>query len=59
MARSSHAIGDEWEHPRTERIVTVVAVDDRTVTYRTHGMEFEATKDGFERVLERSSLTRD
>lgn len=58
MARTSYATGDEWRHPLTERVVTVIDVDDRTVTYRTHGMEFRATTDGFARLLDGSSLVR-
>lgn len=58
MKRTPCATGDEWTHPRTDAVVTVIDVGDRTVTYRTHGMEFRATTDGFERVLDRSSLVR-
>jgi len=58
MDQLSHTTGDEWRHPRTERVLTVVGVGDRTVTYRTHGMEFQATTDGFEQVLHGSSLVR-
>jgi hypothetical protein len=54
--QTSYATGDEWQHPRTEHAVTVVDVTDRTVTYRTHGMEFHATTSGFEELLDNSSL---
>jgi hypothetical protein len=56
MERTLYATGDRWRHPWTERTVTVVDVTERTVTYRTHGVEFRATTDGFERLLDGSSL---
>jgi hypothetical protein len=59
MEHAPYATGDRWRHPGTERAVTVVDVTDRTVTYRTHGMVFRATTDGFERLLDGSSLVRE
>jgi hypothetical protein len=56
MEYAPYATGDRWRHPWTERVLTVVEVTERTVTYRTHGMEFRATTDGFERLLDGSSL---
>ena len=56
MEHAPYATGDRWRHPRTERVLTVAEVTERTVTYRTHGMEFRATTNGFERLLGGSSL---